>query len=64
MESSFPPLDAWYTQIWFERAQNIYFFCIEFHFFFLQAIFKTDTSFWRIFYNESQMLWDTLYIVD
>jgi hypothetical protein len=36
------------------------FFDIEFHFFFLQAVFKTDTSFWRIFYNESHVLWDTM----
>jgi hypothetical protein len=39
------------------------FFDIEFHFFFLQASFlKTDTSFWRIFYNEYHVLWDTLYV--
>jgi hypothetical protein len=40
---------------------KIKFFDIDFYFFFLQCVFLTDTSFWRIFYNESNVLWDTLY---
>jgi hypothetical protein len=35
---------------------------IEFHFFFLLDVFLTDTSFWRIFYNEYHVLRDTLYV--
>jgi hypothetical protein len=34
------------------NALKMKLFDIEFHFFFLQAVFKTVTSFWRIFYNE------------
>jgi hypothetical protein len=41
---------------------KIKFFDIAFHIFFLQAVFLNDTSFWRIFYNDSYVLWDTLYI--
>jgi hypothetical protein len=45
------------------NGPKMIFLNIEFHFFFLQAVFSTNTSFWRIFYNESHVYWDALYIL-
>jgi hypothetical protein len=36
---------------------------IEFNFFHSKPFLKTDTSFWRIFYNNSHVWWDTLHPV-